>query len=180
VCLFSVIPAKAGIQGAGFNPPYKIPGFPVPPGLAGVPGMTFRSLRYHLTARPARHSRRADQNHRQLVDFHRSVLQIFFSQKLDRIPMIGAANRYRSLSKYEHPGKPVPILIIAVDDDSDLWIGCDIAEPLEFSRRRALRFLIDGRIKMFAVVDKTNGNDVRLALGIRGSEMSDAGGVYKA
>ena len=53
-------------------------------------------------------------------------------------------------------------------------------KPFELLRCGALRFFVDRRIKIIAVEDKADRNDVRLTAGVAGGQMGDAGGADKA
>ena len=88
-----------------------------------------------------------------------------------------AAQEHASLAGHQHIGKLAPIFVVMIDDDRDLWILPDITQAFQFAWGGSFRFLIDGRIKIFAVEDKANRDDVRLAAGVRGGEMGDAGGA---
>ncbi len=52
-----------------------------------------------------------------------------------------------------------------------------VTNPFEFLRCGALRFLVDRRIKIIAVEDEADRDDVWLAAGIAGGQMGDAGGA---
>ena len=91
--------------------------------------------------------------------------------------MSGAAQQHAGFAAYQNIGKLAPIFFIVIDDERDLRVFENITNPFEFLRCGALRFLVDGRIKIIAVEDKTNRNDMRLAMSIRSGEMGDAGGA---
>ena len=94
--------------------------------------------------------------------------------------MPGAAQQHAGFAAYENIGKLAPIFFIVIDDERDLRVFENITNPFEFLRCGALRFLVDRRIKIIAIEDETDRDDVWLTAGIAGGQMGDAGGADKA
>jgi len=91
--------------------------------------------------------------------------------------VLGTACQYASSANDQNVRKLGPILVVTVDDKRDSWILPDVSKPFQLSRRDAFRFLVDGRVKIIAVEDKADRDDVRLAVGAGGCQMGDAGGA---
>ena len=91
--------------------------------------------------------------------------------------MLGAAQQHASLANDQNVRKLGPILVVTVDDKRDSWILPDVSKPFQLSWGDALRFLVDGRVKVTAVEDKANRDDVWLSVGVGGCQMGDAGGA---
>ena len=91
--------------------------------------------------------------------------------------MLGATHQYTSLSEHENVSELAPILVVAIDDDSDLRVLFNITQPFQFAGCSALGFFVNGRIDTFAVKNKTDGNNVRPGVGVRGCEVSDRSGA---
>ena len=91
--------------------------------------------------------------------------------------MIGTPKYHAGFAGYENIGEAAPIFVIPVNDESHLGIYCDVAQAFELRRHSALRFLIDGRVKIVAVEDETDRNHMRLAGFVRRGEMRRACGA---
>ncbi len=70
--------------------------------------------------------------------------------------------------------------MVVVDHQGDLRILADVAQTLESARRGALRFLIDGRVEIFAVENKADRNDVGLAGFVGCRQVGNASGEEQA
>jgi hypothetical protein len=55
-----------------------------------------------------------------------------------------------------------------IDDQANVRVVLNIPQPFELPRHGPLRFLVNGRKKIFAVVDEANGDDMRLAARVGG------------
>jgi len=75
--------------------------------------------------------------------------------------------------------KPLPVFVVAVNDQRHIWICCDIAQPFEFTRRSSFGLFVDRRKKFFAVKGEANRNDQRLTERVDRGKVRDAGGAYE-
>src|SRR5215475_5233844 len=91
--------------------------------------------------------------------------------------MAPAAKQYPGPSRDQDIGQTSPIFVVSIEDQRNFWIFRDVPQAFELMRRSSLGFFIDRREKFFAVKGKANGDNQRLAAGVGGREMGDAGGV---
>ena len=94
--------------------------------------------------------------------------------------MFLAARQDLSRPEHENISQLGPILVVAIDHQRNSRVLADILQPFKFLRRGSLRFLVDGRKKIYAVENETNGDYVRLAGFIRSRKVADAGGAKES
>ena len=80
-------------------------------------------------------------------------------------------------SEDQNPSEFAPIFVVVVDDQRDSRVLCDIFQTFELLRGRALGLFIDRRVEAFAIENKANWNNVRLAVLAGCGEMGDTGGA---
>jgi hypothetical protein len=89
-------------------------------------------------------------------------------------PKIPAEPQDFGTSAQHHPPQPCPVLIIAVCDDRDYGIFCNVSQALERNAGNALRLVVDGDVERGFEDRKADGYHMRNRAPIGSGKMSDA------
>src|SRR5262245_35083208 len=124
---------------------------------------------------PALHALGNYLDHRRLVNRHRPVLWVLFSEKSDRRRMLAMTGHYhlgRSID--QHISQPRPVVGVVVDHERDLRILANVLDAPKLLERDALRLAVQSRVNAPSIEYETHRHHKRTARRVGRREMANA------